>query len=41
MIEIKEQQSSKQASKFGIACSRQRPNLMLLQTHTGASKQVN
>jgi hypothetical protein len=33
--------SSKQASEFEIACSRQRPNQMLLQTHTGVSKQVN
>ena len=30
--------SKEQASKFGIAFSRQRLNLMLLQTHTSASK---
>ena len=28
-------------SKLGIACSRQRLNLMLLQTHTSAIKQVD
>ena len=30
-----------QTSKFGIACDRQRPNLMFLQTYTSVSKQVN